>query len=119
MTPMVSVVIPTFNRAQEVPKAIESVLAQTYIDYELIVVDDGSVDGTGEVLQPFENRIQYLYQDNRGAAAAQNAGIRRARGHWVAILGSDDARLKSGATNIAELDRLADRVNLSSHRCQV
>jgi glycosyltransferase involved in cell wall biosynthesis len=90
MTPMISVVIPTFNRAALVVKAIESVFAQTYKDYEVIVVDDGSVDNTREILKPYRERLQYIYQENRGAAAAQNTGIRMARGKWISILGSDD-----------------------------
>ena len=90
---MVSVVIPTFNRAALVVKAIESVFAQTYKDYELIVVDDGSVDNTREILEPFHERLRYFYQENRGAAAAQNTGIRLAQGKWVSILGSDDVWL--------------------------
>ena len=90
MTPKVSVIIPTFNRSSLVKAAINSVLEQTFSDFELIVVDDGSTDGTQEQLRPYLGRIRYLYQANRGVSAAQNAGLREARGEWVAILASDD-----------------------------
>ena len=88
--PNISVIIPTYNRSALVVNAIESVLQQTYRDYELIVVDDGSSDDTRDRLRPYMNRIHYAYQNNGGASAAQNAGIRVARGKWIAILGSDD-----------------------------
>jgi glycosyltransferase involved in cell wall biosynthesis len=89
-TPSVSVVIPTFNRAHSVGKAIESVLAQTFQDFEVIVVDDGSKDDTSKVLAGFGDGIRTISQENRGASAARNAGIRLARGKWVAFLDSDD-----------------------------
>lgn len=88
--PNISVIIPTYNRSGLVVNAIESVLRQTYRDYELIVVDDGSSDDTRHRLRPYMERIRYVYQDNRGASAAQNAGIRVARGKRIAILASDD-----------------------------
>ena len=88
--PTVSIVIPTYNRSAIVPIAIESALRQTFEDYELIVVDDGSTDGTRERLDPYMGRIRYFYQSNRGVSAARNAGIAAARGEWIAILDSDD-----------------------------
>ena len=88
--PTVSVIIPTFNRSKLVVNAIRSVLCQTYRDYEIIVVDDGSTDDTAEALTPYMDRIQYVYQANLGASAAQNRGIQLARGKWISILGSDD-----------------------------
>ena len=88
--PTVSVIIPTFNRSKLVVNAIRSVLCQTYRDYEIIVVDDGSTDDTAEALTPYMDRIQYVYQANLGASAAQNRGIQLARGKWIAIQNSDD-----------------------------
>ena len=86
----VSVVIPTYNRASQVMRAIESVLAQTYKDYEIIVVDDGSTDQTRKLLDPYSGCIRYVYQANAGPAAARNTGITRAEGEWLAFLDSDD-----------------------------
>jgi len=73
-----------------VVKAVGSVLKQTFKDYELIVVDDGSTDATRSALQAFAQRIKYVYQENSGASAARNAGIRLATGEWMAFLDSDD-----------------------------
>lgn len=87
---LVSVIIPTYNRAHIVTEAIESVLAQTYQSYEIIVVDDGSTDNTAEVLKKYGNKIKYYYQDNKGVSAARNRGIREANGDFIAFLDSDD-----------------------------
>ena len=93
--PEVSVVIPTYNRKEMVQEAVESVLSQTYRDFELIVVDDGSEDGTGEVLrEKFGERIIYLYQKNQGVSRARNRGIETSRGKYIAFLDSDDLWLK-------------------------
>jgi glycosyltransferase involved in cell wall biosynthesis len=88
--PKVSVIIPTYNRAEYVTQAIDSVLAQTYEDCEIIVVDDGSTDKTREALEPYMDRITYIYQENAGVSAARNTGIKAAKGDWVAFLDSDD-----------------------------
>ena len=88
--PTVSVIVPTFNRRKLVLNAIQSVLCQTYRDYEIIVVDDGSTDNTAEALTPYMDRIRYVYQANLGASAAQNRGVQLARGKWISILDSDD-----------------------------
>jgi glycosyltransferase involved in cell wall biosynthesis len=91
MNPRVSVVIPTYNRADKVGKAIESVLVQTVTDLEVIVVDDGSSDNTGEVLKAaYGDRIRYYFQSNQGASVARNRGVEEARGEWIAFLDSDD-----------------------------
>jgi len=95
--PFVSVVIPTYNREQQVQAALKSVLAQTYPQFEVIVVDDGSTDGTGETIQRLVSQqcgggrqIRYFFQPNQGQSAARNKGIDEARGAWVAFLDSDD-----------------------------
>lgn len=88
--PKVSVIIPTYNRSEYVTQAIDSVLAQTYTDYEIIVVDDGSADNTKDVLLPYMDCIRYIYQENAGLSAARNKGIKAAKGDWVAFLDSDD-----------------------------
>ena len=89
MMEAVTIIIPTYNRAALLPKAIDSVLSQSYDNFELIVVDDGSDDNTAEILSDYSNII-YLYQENRGPAAARNCGIRAARHDLIAFLDSDD-----------------------------
>lgn len=90
MLPTVSVIIPTFNRWPLVGAAIESVLAQGYAEFEIIVVDDGSTDRTGAELVRFGSRLRLLTQPNRGVSAARNFGARHARGRYLAFLDSDD-----------------------------
>ena len=85
-----SVVIPTHNRAGFLPETLESVFAQEERDFEILIVDDGSTDGTPEILKRYAGRIEILRQENRGPAAARNLGIARARGEYVAFLDSDD-----------------------------
>jgi glycosyltransferase involved in cell wall biosynthesis len=94
MSPLFSVIVPVYNRAHVVGEAIESVLAQTERDFEIIVVDDGSRDGPRRVVENFNDpRIRFHAQDNRGGGAARNAGIDLARGRYVAFLDSDDRYL--------------------------
>jgi glycosyltransferase involved in cell wall biosynthesis len=88
--PKVSVVIPTYNRAQYLPQAIQSVLAQTFTDYEIVVVDDGSTDNTREVIKPFFGRIKYLTQENQGISRTRNRAILESKGRYIAFLDSDD-----------------------------
>ncbi len=88
--PIVSVIIPSFNRGWVVAEAVESVIAQDYHPLEIIVVDDGSTDDTGEKLMPFREKIILLEQENRGVSAARNAGIKAAGGEFIAFLDSDD-----------------------------
>lgn len=88
--PNVSVIIPTYNRASFLPNAITSILQQTYEDYEVIVIDDGSTDETPRVLKQFEGKIKVLFQKNRGASAARNLGIQEADGNYISFLDSDD-----------------------------
>ena len=95
-TPCISVILPTFERARLLPRSIRSVLAQTFTDWELVVVDDGSTDNTAQVVQDWcrkTSRIRYLHQDNRGVGAARNLGIQHARGCYIACLDSDDEYL--------------------------
>jgi len=87
---LISVVIPAFNYGHFVGDAVDSALAQTYRDIEVIVVDDGSTDDTQRVLKRFGSRIRYVYQNNRGLSAARNTGVRLANGDWIALLDADD-----------------------------
>jgi glycosyltransferase involved in cell wall biosynthesis len=88
--PAVSVVIATYNRAHLLPQTLDSVLGQRFNDYELIVVDDGSTDGTAAVAQSYGARLRYFRQQNRGPSAARNLGVSHARGRWISIQDSDD-----------------------------
>ena len=87
----VSVIIPTFNRARKVVRAISSVLYQSFTDYEIIVVDDGSTDGTEDVIAQFRPHIKYLsHPKNSGVSAARNTGIKASQSSLIAFLDSDD-----------------------------
>ncbi len=87
---LVSAIIPTFNRAHIVGRAIESVLGQTYRDIEVVVADDGSTDDTQAVVKRFGPRVTCVTQPNRGVSAARNLGMRHSRGEFIAFLDSDD-----------------------------
>ncbi len=90
--PLVSVVVPTFDRARLLPRALDSVRGQSFRDWELIVVDDGSADATRELARRERDpRVRWVGQERSGVSAARNRGIREARGDWLAFLDSDDA----------------------------
>ncbi len=89
----ISVVIPTFNRAHVLERAIDSVFEQTFQDFELLIVDDGSTDNTQELLEKRyagESKLRYLKMQNRGVSAARNLGVVESKGEWIALLDSDD-----------------------------
>jgi glycosyltransferase involved in cell wall biosynthesis len=86
----ISAIIPAYNREKTVARAIDSALAQEYPAAEIIVVDDGSKDSTREIVKSYGEKVRYYYQDNSGAAAARNKGVREAGYGWIAFLDSDD-----------------------------
>ena len=90
--PLVSIVIASYNMAQYLPLAVKSVLDQTYRNIEVLIVDDGSSDGTCNVVLPYLNDplVRYLFQENKGQAAAKNYGMRESRGEYIAFLDADD-----------------------------
>ena len=92
MTQNVSVVLTCYNGSRWISEAIESVLAQTYEDFELLVVDDGSIDNCKEIVSSYlyDERVRYLYQQNRGFSAALNSGIKASSGCFIGFLGQDD-----------------------------
>ena len=100
----ISVIIPTYNRKETLKRAIQSVLIQSYTPYEIIVIDDGSNDGTKEWLKDNYPNVKYIYQMNSGVSSARNKGIKFARGDWIALLDSDDewfpSKLKDQANEI-------------------
>ena len=89
----VSVVIPVYNGDRYIPQAVESVLNQTYPVNEIIIIDDGSTDQTRSVLQPYFDRIHYVYQENQGVSVARNHGIKLSTGTFIAFLDADDVFL--------------------------
>lgn len=92
MNPQISVIIPTYNREETLERAILSVAEQEFRDFELIVVDDGSTDGTEEILKPWRSKpwFRSMRTENQGVSAARNRAIKEARGPWIAFLDSDD-----------------------------
>jgi glycosyltransferase involved in cell wall biosynthesis len=103
--PKVSVIVPAFNSADYTVETVESVLQQTYEDFELLVIDDGSTDNTRDALEPYADRIQYIYKENGGACSARNFGIRLSKGEYVACLDCDDLWLPEKlAHSVAALD---------------
>jgi glycosyltransferase involved in cell wall biosynthesis len=88
----ISIVIPTYNRAHLISRAIKSVIGQTYPSWELIIVDDGSTDNTYEIIKPFlsDARMQYHKKINSGAAHSRNVGVEISKGEWITFLDSDD-----------------------------
>jgi len=106
VSPITSVIIPTYNRWPLVAEAVDSVLAQSFQDIEIIVVDDGSTDGTTNRLAKFDGRLRLFTTTGRGVAAARNFGVSQAQGCYVAFLDSDDFWLPGKLeTQIAFLDR--------------
>ncbi len=88
---LVSIILPTYNRAGLISAALDSLLRQTYQKWECIIIDDGSTDDTVNVLKTYDDpRIVYVYQENRGVSAARNTGISRCKGNMIALLDSDD-----------------------------
>lgn len=95
--PYFSIIIPSFNRAPIINRAVQGVLDQTFQDFEILIVDDGSSDNTKEILQVFtsDNRIKYIFQNNAGACSARNTGAKQATGVFLVFLDSDDTVEKS------------------------
>ncbi len=101
--PVFSIVIPTYNRAKIISRAIQSILKQTFGEFELIIVDDGSTDGSRAVIKQINDpRISYIWQENGGVSAARNAGVKSARGKYIAFLDSDDEVLPEWLEHFAD-----------------
>lgn len=89
-SPLVSVIITTYNSARFLPKCVESVLAQSYKNLEIIIIDDGSIDQTCDLVKKFGDAVQYHYQENKGVSAARNAGLKHANGEFIQFVDADD-----------------------------
>jgi glycosyltransferase involved in cell wall biosynthesis len=103
--PLVSVIIPVYNSQKYIAQAVNSVLEQTYRNYEIIAIDDGSTDNSQKILKSYDKQIRYIYRDNQGVAATRNYGIELAKGELIAFLDADDFFLP---------DKLAKQVNCFS-----
>jgi glycosyltransferase involved in cell wall biosynthesis len=102
--PLISVILPTFNRASVLARAVDSVARQSFKDWELVLVDDGSTDQTFEMCKAFSGfPLKYLRTENRGVSAARNLGAEEARGEWLAFLDSDDEWLPNKLAEQAKL----------------
>ncbi|MFM7661679.1 MAG: glycosyltransferase family 2 protein, partial [Bacteroidota bacterium] len=100
---LITVVLPTFNRAHLISLCVDSLLLQTYQNWELIIVDDGSEDETATVIKRYTDaRIRYIYQENAERSAARNNGIEHAKGEWICFLDSDDDYKSDHLSTIAE-----------------
>lgn len=107
--PLVSVIVPAYNSAAYIRKALDSILEQDYPNKEVIVVDDGSSDGTRDVLAAYGDQIQVIHQENAGSAVARNQGLRAAAGDYIAFLDSDDVWLPGKLTaQVAYMERNPD-----------
>ncbi len=110
--PKISVIIPTYNRAHSLPRAIKSVLMQTYKDFELIIVDDGSTDNTYEIVNKYiekDDRVKYIkHEINKGGNKARNTGIKNALGNYITFLDSDDEYLSN---NLEERFKIRQKIS--------
>lgn len=112
----VSVIIPTYNRCERLKQAIRSVLAQSGAIFELMIVDDGSTDDTRSMIEKEFPQVTYSYQKNQGPSAARNAGIKKAKGQWIAFLDSDDVWLPLKLS--AQLDFCKKHPSLLIHQTE-
>jgi glycosyltransferase involved in cell wall biosynthesis len=94
ISPLVSIIVPVYNGEKYLSEAIDSILSQTYHPTEIIIVDDGSTDGSAEIAQRFSSPVKYCYQTNAGTGAARNRGIELAQGSFFAFLDADDIWLQ-------------------------
>jgi glycosyltransferase involved in cell wall biosynthesis len=111
---MISVVIPLFNKENAIARCLSSVLMQTYIDFECVIVDDGSTDGSAEIVKSFsDSRVKYFYRENGGVSSARNIGVKCAKGDWIVFLDADDYFLENA------LDVLNESVSSHNVNCAV
>lgn len=102
---MISVIIPLYNKRLAIGRTIDSVISQTYFEWELIVIDDGSNDGSNQVVEQytFDERIHYIYKSNGGVSSARNMGIQMAKGEWLLYIDADDYLLPNALNTLLSL----------------
>ena len=103
MQPEISICIPTFNRKEYLKETLSSIFAQTYSDYEIVIVDDGSTDGTEQMLKESCYKVRYHWQENRGDATARNKLIELARGRYITFIDSDDLLMPDAVERMVEV----------------
>ena len=101
---MISVIIPLYNKEKSISSTIESVLSQTYKDFELIIINDGSTDKSEEIIRKYLNdsRIKYYYKTNSGVSSTRNYGINIAKGEWILFLDADDELSINGLNSLSK-----------------
>ncbi len=111
MNPLISIIVPVYNTAEYVEECIQSILSQSYKNIELILVNDGSTDGSGEICKRYGNlpNVQYIEKENAGVVDARKRGVESANGEWIMFVDSDDYLLKD---SIRELLSVADGVDI-------
>jgi len=100
-SPRYSIIIPLYNKERQIARTLDSVLAQTVSDYEVIVVDDGSRDNGSEIVKDYstkDSRVRYIYKENGGVSSARNRGIQEAKGEWILFLDGDDCLMQDALT---------------------
>ena len=109
---MLSIIIPLYNKQAVIARTIESILSQSYINWELIIVVDGSTDGSDEVVRLYlgDQRIRYIRKPNGGVSSARNRGIKEAKGEWICYIDADDYFLPEGLKTMVEL---AEKYNVT------
>lgn len=113
VNPSVSIIVPTYNRVQDLPKIVNTILQQSYSDFELIIVNDGSKDNTEEVLRglkSIDSRIKVVNKSNGGVSSTRNAGIEKALGEFLIFVDDDDTLGKDYIKNLMDVDRRIDLV---------
>ena len=120
-SPLVSVIIPVYNVAPYLREALDSVVHQTYSNLEILIVDDGSTDGSGEICEEYrsDDRVQVIHQENRGLSAARNTGLDRAAGEYIAFLDSDDAWRPDFIEKMLEAMENMENVDITACRYEI
>lgn len=101
--PLISIIVPVYNAEQYLPRCIDSILAQTFTDFELLLIDDGSTDSSGKICVEYAGkdfRIRVFHKENGGVSSARNVGLDKARGEWVCFADSDDKMSETYVINL-------------------